>query len=345
MKLRTRGVLALSLTGILFGTTFIVVGAAIERADVAPFLAVRFLVAALVLAPLAFRRPSTPGVVRDGVLAGSCLLIAYALQTVGLHDTSPASSAFITYLLVVFVPLFTAVRTRRPPTPPILVGVTLAVVGLWILSGGVAGFGRGELLTLGCAVFFGLHIIVLGEVAHRHDPFRFTFWQIATVSIACFVPPVVGGGDIAAAFRFDSGVWAAIVVCGIGATAIAFWCMSWAQTVVPVSLAAIVLLLEPVSAAFLDELTGESLGWRGATGAVVILAAVIVTELLGRNEPAVIGAEVAVFTGEAPAHLGDEPASGGAGGATSTIEADPMAPAATASGGVEAADSVQPSAS
>lgn len=291
---RGLGILALSVTGIMFGTTFLIVQNAIDRAAVAPFLAVRFLIGAAVLAPFTFRRPSTPGVRRDGVLAGSCLLGAYLLQTVGLRHVGAASSAFITYLLIVFVPLMVAVRTRRAPGPPVVVGVALSVIGLWLLSGGVSGLGRGELLTLGCAFLFGLHIVVLGEVAHRHDPFHLTFWQVLTVSLACFVPPLLDGRDAIAAFRFDGGVWTAAAVCGIGATAIAFWCMSYAQRVVPEALAAIVLLLEPVSAGILGEITGDHLGWRGGAGAALILVAVIVTELLGRTGPEAIGTEMVI---------------------------------------------------
>ena len=58
---RARGVAALAAAGFLFGSTFLVVQGAIERADVVPFLAVRFLVGAAVLWPLARRRPATPG--------------------------------------------------------------------------------------------------------------------------------------------------------------------------------------------------------------------------------------------------------------------------------------------
>lgn len=291
---RALGILALSVAAVMFGVTFLVVQDAVDRVEVAPFLAVRFLIGATVLAPLAFRRPATPGVARDGILAGSCLLGAYALQTIGLQDTSAASSAFITYLLVIVVPVAVALRTRRAPSRPVVIGVALAVAGLWALSGGATGLGRGELLTLGCAVLFGVHIIVLGEVSTRHDPFRLTFWQIITVSVACFVPPLVSGGT-GSAFSFDGGVWWAAVFCGVGATAVAYWCMSWAQRIVSETQAALILLLEPVSAGILGELVGEHLGWRGGLGAILILAAVLVTELLDRTEPAAVGAEMAVI--------------------------------------------------
>ena len=293
---RARGVAALVLAGFLFGSTFLVVQGAIERAAVLSFLAARFLVGAAVLWPLARRRAATPGEARDGILAGLTLLVGFVLQTEGLRDTTAATSAFITYLLVVLVPVIALVRFRRLPTANVVAGVVLSVAGLYALSGGIAGLGRGELLTMGAAFFFALHIIVLGEVSGRHDPIRLTMWQALTVGGACLIPGAFAPGG----YSFDAGVWGAAVFTGVGATAVAFWCMSWAQRVVPDSQAAIILLLEPVSAGLLGELVGDHLGWRGALGAGLILAAVLVAELGGRAPPPAIGGELAL------AHVDDE---------------------------------------
>jgi drug/metabolite transporter (DMT)-like permease len=292
---RARGVAALALAGFLFGSTFLVVQGAIERADVLPFLAVRFLIAAAVLWPLARRRPATPGELRHGLVAGGCLLVGYVLQTAGLRTTTAATSAFITYLLVVLVPVIGVVRTRRPPPLNVVVGVVLAVAGLAFLSGGVAGLGRGEVLTMGAALAFAVHIVVLGEVAGRHDPIRFTFWQVLTVGAVCLVPGAATEGG----YGFDAGVWVAAAFCGVAATALAFWCMTWGQRVVPESQAAIILLLEPVSAGVLGELVGDHLGPAGLAGAALILAAVVVAELAGPRPPAV-GAELALVPPDPP---------------------------------------------
>ena len=290
---RARGVAALALAGILFGSTFQVVQDAVERADVLAFLAVRFLFGAAVLWPLARRRPSSRHEIRDGVLAGGLLLVGFVLQTIGLRSTTAATSAFITYLLVVLVPVIAAIRIRHRPTGNVIVGVALAVVGLVCLSGGASGFGRGEALTLGCALAFALHMVVLGEVSGRHDALRLTLWQVLTVGIACLLPGAVSGGG----YGFDGGVWVAAAFCGVGATAAAFWCMTWGQRVVPESQAALILLLEPVSAGILGELTGERLGLRGALGATLILAAVVVAEFAGPRRPAAETRPAAVRVG------------------------------------------------
>jgi drug/metabolite transporter (DMT)-like permease len=175
--------------------------------------------------------------------------------------------------------------------------VPLAVAGLYALSGGIDGVGRGELLTLGCAFFFALHIVILGEVAPHHDPIRLTMWQVFTVGGLCLLPGAFAPGG----YAFDAGVWVAAAFTGVGATAVAFWCMSWAQRVVPESQAALILLLEPVSAGVLGVLVGEALGWNGALGALLILSAVLVAELGGRDHhPLALGGELAVLTDDSP---------------------------------------------
>lgn len=300
---RARGRWVLALSGFLFGSTFLVVQGAVDRAAVLPFLAVRFLIGTAVLWPLARRNPSTPHEVRHGVLAGLTLLGGFLLQTTGLRSTTSATSAFITYLLVVIVPLIGVVRTRKAPPVNVLLGVVLAVAGLYLLSGGIDGIGTGELLTVGGAFFFALHIVVLGEVAERHDPIRLTMWQALTVAVCCFFPGFFAPGG----YSFDAGVWFAAAFCGVGATAAAFWCMTWAQRVVPESQAAIILLLEPVSAAVLGALAGEALGMAGAVGAVLILASVLVAELAGGGHPAAVGAELVLVHEELVADGSPDP--------------------------------------
>lgn len=275
-----RGDLALVVAAICFGTTFLVVQDAVELVEPIPFLTVRFLVGALVLWPIARTRAATPHEVRDGVLAGVTLLTGYVLQTVGLQYTGSATSAFITYLLVVFVPFIGLVLLRRRPHPITLAGVAVAVAGLELLTdpgGGAAsdGFGRGELLTLGCAVAFAAHVVVLGETAERHDPFRLAAIQVAVVGAACAGPGLWLGG-----YGFPARATLAAVATGLFATALAFVLQVTGQRTVPPARAALVLLLEPVFAALLAALTGDPLRAAQLGGAALILVAVALSETL-----------------------------------------------------------------
>ncbi|MCU1448448.1 MAG: permease [Acidimicrobiales bacterium] len=260
-----------------FGTTFVVVKDAVARAEPVPFLAVRFLIGAVVVWPLAARRPSTPGTTRAGALCGLALLAGYIFQTIGLQYLSSSVSAFVTYLLVLIVPVLSAAVLRRMPSRPTLAGIVLAALGLFLLNGAATSFGKGELLTLGCAFFFATHIVLLAEFAPRHDALRLNAIQLTVVGVGCLLPGLFAGG-----YDFPLSVWLAALYTGVAASAVAFGFMVWAQRRVSPSRTALLLMLEPVFAAIVGAITGDHLGLLGVTGAALILVGVLVAELKGQ---------------------------------------------------------------
>lgn len=288
---------ALVVAAFFFGTTFVVVKDAVTHVDPLPFLAVRFLIGAAVLLVAGRGRPSSEREVVHGVVAGLALWAGYSLQTFGLQHTAPATSAFLTYMLVVIVPVLGFVfplrpprrrpkgsRLRRPVSPgrrlhwTTAAGIAIAVAGLVLLTGGAStGFGRGEALTLGCAVGFAVHMVILGQSAARHDPVRFTAVQLATVGGASLLLSAL---DDPGAVAFGGAPLAAAAFTGVFATALAFLAMVWAQRSVSPSRAALILLLEPVFAALLSWVDGETLSAASAAGGVLILVAVVVAEVL-----------------------------------------------------------------
>lgn len=287
---------ALVVSAFFFGTTFVVVKGAVAEIDPLPFLAVRFLIGAAVLLAVArFQQarsaaagagtgtgavppPAGPGMLRHGVVAGLTLWGGYAFQTFGLQHTDPSTSAFLTYLLVVIVPVLGLVFLRRSLHWTTTVGIAIAVAGLVLLTGGAsAGFGLGEALTLGCAVGFAAHIVILGQTAARHDPVRFTAVQLATVGVGSLVLATLDDpGNVV----FGGAPLAAAAFTGVFATALAFLAMVWAQRSVTPSRAALILLLEPVFAALLSWADGDPLSAAGAAGGALILVAVVVAEVL-----------------------------------------------------------------
>ena len=273
-----RADVAVLAAAVLFGTTFVVVRDAVADVDVVPFLAVRFSVGAAVLAPFALRGDrarSEPGLVRAGLACGLALLAGYVFQTVGLQYTTTAVSAFVTYLLVVMVPVLSAVVLRRPPGRQTLAGVVLATAGLFLLTGRGTGLGlgKGELLTLGCAAAFAVHIILLAEMSPRYDTVRLTAVQLAVVAGACALPGLWLGG-----YAFTGRAWLAAVYTGAAVSALGFALQVWGQRRVGPTRTSLLLMLEPVSAAFVGVLIGERLGWAGGAGAALILAGIAVAE-------------------------------------------------------------------
>src|SRR5919201_974248 len=116
-------VLLLVLVTAVWGWTFVLVKDAISQYPTLPFLAMRFALAALVMAVLVHRLPSRRALVR-GAAIGAAPAAGYLLQTVGLQYTSPGNAGLITGLFVVFTPLLERLAGR-----PVAVRTYVAVVG------------------------------------------------------------------------------------------------------------------------------------------------------------------------------------------------------------------------
>jgi drug/metabolite transporter (DMT)-like permease len=268
-----RAVLALVGASFIFGATFVVVKAALDGIAPVGFVAWRFLIGALILAALAIPRGGE--IWRHGALAGVALFTGYALQTAGLVSTGAANSALITGLYVVITPFLASLMARRRPSPWVVAGAAGAFLGVALLTGiEDLSLAPGDLLTVGCALAFSVHIVVLAHYAHRHPVIPFTTVQLVTTAVLAFPAALVFEGGVSLP---DRSVWAALALTGIGVTAGAFLLQIWAQTVVGASTAAVVLAAEPafgVATAWI--VLGERLSLQGWAGAALIVAAIYV---------------------------------------------------------------------
>jgi drug/metabolite transporter (DMT)-like permease len=276
-----RAVLALVAASFLFGATFVVVKSALDDIPPFGFIGWRFLIGALVLAALGIPRGREIWV--HGSICGLALFAGYSLQTSGLQYTTASASALITGLYVVITPFLVAVVTRRLPRALVMLGAFLAFLGVALLTG-IDGFsvGAGEWLTMGCALAFACHIVLLSHYAHRHPVIPFTMVQVALTAVLSFVAALFVEGGITFPER---SVWAALAVTGIGVTAGAFVLQIWAQTVVGASTAAVVLAAEPAFGVLAGWVVlGERLDIAGWIGAVLILVAIYLVVTKQRDQ-------------------------------------------------------------
>ena len=283
MSERTRSEIALVAITIAWGTTFTLMKEALEDVSTVAFLAIRFTVATAAVA-LFSRRALRTGMLVDplawqgGWRAGICLAVAYLCQTAGLRWTTPSKSAFLTSLCTVVVPVLAACLYRSLPRGIEIAGVLLAMAGLALLTGPSSGStGRGELLSVGCAVMFAGHILVTGHYAGRAGLNAFSLLQLGTAALLFWAAlPLLEPIRV----RPSGRVLAAVLVTGIICTAVAFTVQAWAQQHSSPTRVALIFTLEPVSAAIVSYVfEGEVLSASGVLGAVLILAGVLVVEL------------------------------------------------------------------
>ncbi len=279
---RQRWLADLALAGITFiwGATFVVVKEALESSSTLLFLALRFSLAAVVLALLFRRRLERPGRAElgAGVAVGIALFLGYLFQTLGLRLTTPAKSAFITGLSVVLVPVLGAVAYRSRPSWNALVGVACGTVGLyWLVApAGAWRISAGDWLTLLCAVSFGVHILLLGRFSRRVGVAMLSVIQVGVAAVLA-LGSFWWAED--AFVRWTPTLLSAVVACGLLATALAFSVQTWAQQFTSPTHTALLFTLEPVFAWGTSYLVmGESLEGKALWGAGLILAGIVASE-------------------------------------------------------------------
>lgn len=276
---------------LVWGATFSLVKAALVETTPLVFNLLRMTLAFAVLA--AMNWPSMRGLSRSdlklGAAAGVFLALGYQFQTLGLNHTTASKAAFITGLVVVLVPMMSALPgIALPgllrPTMDTYAGALLAFVGLVLLTtppgSGAAlfsGIGLGEWLCLGCAVAFAAHLLMLARAAPRMTARRLGTLQIGFAALLMLVTLPLGGRMH---FHGAPVVWMALGVTALLATAAAFTIQSWAQQHLPASHTALIFTLEPVFAWLTSLLFfGEQLGRRALLGAGLILGGIVLAEL------------------------------------------------------------------
>jgi len=273
----------------MWGGTFVVVKDALADASVFVFLGLRFLVATALLAAIygrQLRGMSRQGI-RAGALTGLLMFSGFALQTMGLRLTTPSKAAFITTFSVALVPIFLALFGRRRIGVWIWAGTALAMAGLYLLTIPATGLGelnRGDLLVLGCAFVFAVHVIAVGHYTKRYSAGGLSLLQVATSAAGTLLLlPLLAVTRIEPArVAWTPRLILAVIVTAVFATALAFSAQTWAQQYTTASHAVLIFTLEPVFAALTSYLfVGERLGVRALAGAALILFGVVTAELIG----------------------------------------------------------------
>lgn len=283
---RPLAALMLLVCTMLWGFAFVAQKSAMDSMGPLTFAGVRYLLGGLLVLPLALwerrRRPAPPTGMHWGLVIAMSLVffIGSWLQQTGLATTTATNAGFLTGLYVFFVPLLGFLIFRSRPHPIIFAGVPLALIGIYYLNGGgLDSFNGGDGLIVISAVFWAMHVILLGHIA------RATGLPIF-VSAVSFL--FAGAVALGLAFVIETptlqGIgagWLEIAYAGILSTAVAFTFQAIGQQYVPPANAAIILSAESLFAAIGGALLlGDRLPPIGYAGAALIFAAIVAVEAI-----------------------------------------------------------------
>lgn len=282
--MRLKADLTLLVVSIIWGSAFVAQRVAGQMGSVYLFNGARYLLAALVVLPLALRvkRKDKPSwtMSRDQykwmIVAGFLLFLGSAFQQAGMVYTTAGNAGFITSLYVVLVPIALFFVWGEKPHWMSIAAVGLAGVGAFLLStGGRFEVKAGDALELLGALFWTFHVIVLGKFASKFEAMSFSVGQLfvcATLNlgVGIFAEPMMS---------FNWPLMFAIAYTALFSLGLCYTLQVWAQRHTPPADAALILSLESVFAVISGWLIlNERLVLIQIFGCVLIFIAVVLSQ-------------------------------------------------------------------
>ena len=263
----------------LWGVSFVIVKGALDHASPLAFVAVRFALAAALLAPFAqLGTRFTSAELRAGAILALLLGAGFIAQAAGLVYTTPSRSAFLVAISSVLAPPIAILVLRERPRAAAVVALIVAAFGTWLLTApGGGGLNRGDALTLITAAAFGGQIVAITALSRRHAVPRLLWLQVAGTAVLAGV-----GAPLVETVRLEwsAPFLAALAFTAVGATAVALWWQLRAQREMSSTRAAVLFCSEALFAAVTSWLvTGEVLAATQWLGGGLILAGMIVAEV------------------------------------------------------------------
>jgi len=281
MQHRFRGVLALLMVTIVWGTTFPAMKDLSSDFSAVWIAFLRFALGGLLLAPFMLRAKRVDCVA--GAALGLLLFAAFMFQVEALSQMSASRNAFITGLNVLIVPLL-GVLAGRMPENRIIIAVVLAIAGLFAMCWDGGAWSAGDTLALWGALCFGVYVKMMEVLTRRaNDLMALTAAQVIVVAICAGVWIALDapqGIDWDRVEHDVRGNFYNLLYLGIFATAAIIALQTWGQRHASANEAAIVYAFEPACAAIAAYFwLGEVMTPRSVFGGLLLIGGMIVSQL------------------------------------------------------------------
>ncbi len=293
------GPLILVTAAMIWGLSFVAQSEGMNYVEGFTFNGIRMLIGSAVLLPfILFKKKDTAvtltkqekkaknkSTLKGIILVGLCLFVGSNLQQFAFNYTEIGKVGFLTALYMILVPIFGLFLKKKPPFT-VWIGVILGLAGLYLICmGGASSFslGKGELMTLCCAVAFALHILVIDKFAAEID----------AVVLSCGQFFVTGVLSCILMFIFEEptldGIMKAalpILYAGIMSSGVAFTFQIIGQKYTDPTIAAMLLCLESVFSVLFAFIVPphEKLMPVEYAGCAVIFAGIILAQITPKQK-------------------------------------------------------------
>lgn len=276
--------LCLLMATVIWGTTFFIMEGTLENIGVFTLLALRFTIAAILLALVLFKRlhKIDKEYILQGFILGLFIIVAYAFQTFGLADeaTTPGKNAFLTAIYCVLVPFMAWAFTHEKPDRYNIIAAVMCILGITLISVSGNDFSsicRGDLLTLTGGVFFAAHMIAVPVFSKKRDVLLLTMLQILFSGLLAWIPALTVESF---PLQLPARSVASILYLGVMATCGCYLLQNVGQKYTKPSAASLILSLEAVFGVLFSVIfTSELITPRIFAGFVIVFLSVVISEI------------------------------------------------------------------
>ena len=278
----------LLLTSLIWGLAFVAQRLGMDYVGPFIFNGIRFALGAMVIIPFIYfsqRNNHSSGeeslqsnklLVRGGLILGLVLFGGATFQQYGMVYTTASNAGFITGLYVVIVPILGLFRKQYPHFT-IWIAALLAAAGLFLLSV-TEGFSIffGDLLVLIGAVFWAVHVVIIGVLSPKVNVLKLALIQYLICSVLSTILALTTEHNTLEGV-LDASI--PILYGGLLSVGIAYTLQVIAQKKAPPAHAAIILSLEAVFAALGGWIIlNEQLGGRELAGCALMMLGILVSQ-------------------------------------------------------------------
>jgi drug/metabolite transporter (DMT)-like permease len=225
------------------------------------------------------RRPS-----RIAVIAGLMFALDLGFWHYGIKYTSVTNATVLSNLTPVVVTAFAWIFLKQRPRALFLVAVAVAVGGSWMMAlekGGGPGLDPplGNILSVTTALWYALYMLAIGEGRKTETASSLMFWSSVIGAPLMLIGAFALHEQVLPATLLGLGACVGLGVMHVAGQG----SIAWAMGRLPTSTASVVVLVQPVVAAWLGYvLFAEAIGPMQAIGAAVALAGVVLAQWASR---------------------------------------------------------------
>ena len=293
MKKKIFANIALFLTALIWGVSFVAQRAGMDYVGPFTFNAVRSIIGGFSLLPVIsivkliqedtrtreVRHQQHVMLAKAGILCGLALFIAMSIQQYCMLFSPAGKAGFITALYIIYVPLISMLFLGQKLSNNVKISVVIAVIGLFLLcfKEDTGGFSYYDILLLIAAFFYGFHILVVNYFSDK----------VNAVKTSCVQFFVVGLLSLPLMFLYETPTWSSIVACktpilyaGILTCGVAYTLQIFGQKYTAPVIASLILCLESVFAVLGGAMIlNETMTIKETLGCVLMITAVILSEI------------------------------------------------------------------